>query len=214
MQQQPHTRPAEIVFKRFFIDVEASRNSAEARRQIDAIEVERALKLLLPNVSYRTGLTKLHDRDNEIIQEFFLAAFDIGLRDYNPAYSFTQYATYILFEACNPLQKVARARRVEGTDEPLVDVAGATVSAIEVGNQLQIYDQFLSQIAALQGCLAEPALHVFVDGLKVNDVAVLLSKTENAISLSLRRTRSFVARTRAVDPDCYRRRRGKRPHDR
>jgi hypothetical protein len=185
-----------------------------------------AVRKRVPTVAWRAGLRRVHAVLDELFQEFFPVADDVGLDWYDPAYTYGQYVTRLLFEAAERLGGTypADPRGAWTTAErvaPPVDLdeaegeeqGGAPTDAIgRFIDPLQTHGQVLEVMAEWSDPMRSLALSAWADGLPITELAATLNQSTNALNLRLRRARmSLSARTGASLR--LRRPRARRPAD-
>lgn len=179
-------------FEAFFSAAELCRLNPAARPLIDVRPVTACLRPLVAAVRTGVGLRSASGTSEDILQEFFVEAFEVGLGLFDASFSYRQYGTYILYRAGN---RVCGTRRGAHRERPL------TASSIEGmeesdpvlrAHQLQTYDEVVRAIEQLRGRLRQTAVRVWLDGLRVPEAAEADGLTINAVHLRLHRARHLV----------------------
>jgi len=186
----------EAAFKAFFKEVETTKGRPLARRAIDTAPVEPGLHRLIPRVMCQAKIEKMHEAQLELSQNFFVKAFEVGLSLYEPSYSYTQYASFLLLGASQPLSTMQRRAEREGvlgeeaTGETINALTKALPSKQQVRQELCSYEQATAQLQQLRQRLRVPAMMVWVDGLGVQETAEALNVRRGTISSRLHRARA------------------------
>ena len=190
----------EQVFKTFFFAVDAAGNCPAARKAIDVGPVKFGLRGLIPRVRHQARLDELYDADDELAQSFFAKAFEVGLTWYEPRFSYTQYASYLLFDVSQPLRTMQRrAERESGAPgEALLSLQGAVSSNGQIRDELCCYENAVKELNALGERLRAPALRVWVDGLRGKQAAAELGVTPAAVAVLLHRARRRLRQNHAA----------------
>ena len=154
MQKPQNVPHDELVFRGFFVAAEAARLAPELRSAIPVSDIPSCVRRLLPSVAWRAYIPSIMQNGEDLIEEFFCEAFERGLTLYTETFSFTQYATFILFRATNGEKKVHRQeerraprrcgihrrwrRERSRSNSPTSDLPGSPRSAQRVGGETEI----------------------------------------------------------------------------
>jgi hypothetical protein len=208
-----HLSNEELTIKTFLDDLEARRRVARRSggtvrpRIVMSSGMAAAVRRRSPAVVRRTRLGRVHVAVDELLQEFFPVADEVGLDRYDPSYTYGQYVTWMLFEAARRLGGAypadpsgawtAAEREAGAADGPTGegDDGGLAPKGC-VADPLQTCEQVREVLAGLSEALRTPALRVWVDGLSIALAAAEARVSVNALHLRLSRVRrTLSART-------------------